>query len=115
MDDILLARRMKGGRGRGHLIRATISASAVVQRRGSTADLTWDSLGGQRSGGRAPLMKRGGRGSGTCLAVIRALKCRDRLATGIPLTFTDRRRWRIFAWGRTQSWTMEKEKSDISI
>jgi hypothetical protein len=76
MDDILLTRRMKGGRGWGHLIRATISASAVVQRRSSTADLTWDGLGGQRRGGGAPLMKRGSGGSRTCLAVIRALKCR---------------------------------------
>lgn len=47
MDDTLLARRMKGSGGRSHLIRATIPTSAVVQRGGSTADLTWDGLGGQ--------------------------------------------------------------------
>jgi hypothetical protein len=89
MDDILLARRMKGGRGWSHLIRAAISTSAVVQRRGSTADLTRDSLGGQRRGRGAPLMKRRGRGSRAWLAIIRALKGRRRLATGIPLTFTE--------------------------
>ena len=102
MDDILLARRMNGARGWRHLIRATISTSAVVQRGGSTADLTWDGLGGQWRGG-APLMKRGGRGCGTRLAIIRALEGRNRLAARIPLTFTKRRRWRIFAWRRTQS------------
>lgn len=50
MDGILLIRGMNWSRKGIHLIRATISTSAVVQRGGSAADLARDGLGSQWRG-----------------------------------------------------------------
>ena len=45
MHSVLLTRGMNWSRRWSHLIRATISTSADVQRGGGAADLTWDGLG----------------------------------------------------------------------
>jgi hypothetical protein len=76
MDGILLSRRMNWNRRWSHLIWATVSTSAEVQRGCSTADLTWDGLSRQWGGG-APLVKRGSGGCGTRLTIIRAWEGRN--------------------------------------